>query len=53
MYMNGMEWAMRVRYGWPGDVALPAHPESYDVSDGRPVYEFIVIDGHVVRRTTD
>jgi hypothetical protein len=53
MYMNGMGWAMRVRYGWPADVALPTHPELHEVPDSSVVIEFEVVDGHVVPRTTD
>jgi hypothetical protein len=53
MYMNGMEWAMRMRYGWPSNVALPTFPDHYQVTDAGPVHVFDVVDGHIVPRATD
>lgn len=51
MYMNGMEWAMRLRYGWPGDVAVPAHIPYYTVDPDRPLVEFQFVDGHIVPKS--
>lgn len=48
-YMNGMEWAMRLSYGWPADVALPRDPTTYQPPAGSIVLEFDVVNGHVVK----
>jgi hypothetical protein len=53
VYMNGMEWAMRVAYGWRGDVALPRDPVGYQTPPGSVVLEFEVVDGHIVPRHGD
>jgi hypothetical protein len=47
VFLNGMEWAMRLVYGWPPDVYVPARPETRPLPTG-PVVVFRVVDGHVV-----
>jgi hypothetical protein len=52
VYVNGLEWAMRLAYGWPDDLAVPDHPELYPPEYPVPtqgyVFTFRVVDGHVV-----